>query len=473
MRSRNIGVFCVFAVCMFAQAAYAAALVASAHAAAGGANVSSEGLFSGTDCAGPAVLRLPAPLGGMGMDRTLNGDTPVNCRFTQSATSGSGSGGGAQTSAPFDPAAQQPAVGNLTLDASAGQNLTTATSGGIGASFVQPSAQHAPTVAPSTLGNEHASVDSARSGAPESPGPAIDWPLLIRIGIAVLLGAALIAALVAGAMLARARWFSPRATLARAARRGLRRDEFHLEYQPVFYTRTQKCVGLEVMLRWRNSVHGIRGAEWYMKQLDRTPIAERILDYMFETAATELEALDHSDSLYLIVDVPASMLDSADSIAKLIRIANRLTAKSHVILQMPIDDISDVVSAVAQLRNDRIRVGVSHVRSASPKLEAAARAGCDFVKVDREVMGLEEGARAHQLQEMASAGRRLNMAVVVDGVEGVSQFHAVGRAHIDLAQGFYLGKAISASRFSTFFDEEMRHRKEDAPPRFMHAFQSH
>jgi EAL domain-containing protein (putative c-di-GMP-specific phosphodiesterase class I) len=471
MRSRNIGVFCVFAVCMFAQAAYAAAFVASAHAAAGRANVSGEGAFSGSDCAGPAVLRLPAPLGGMGMNRTLNGDAPFNCRFTPIATSGSG--GGAQTSAPYDPAAQQPAAGNLTLDASAGQNLVTATSGGIGASFVQPSAAHAPGAAPTTADNVHTSAGSARDHAADAPGPAIDWPLLIRVGIAILLGAALIAALVAGALLARARWFSPRATLARAAKRGLRRNEFHLEYQPVFYTRTQKCVGLEVMLRWRNPVHGIRGAEWYMEQLDRTPIAERILDYVFETAATELEALGQSDSLYLIVDVPASMLDSADSIAKLVRMANRLTAKSHVILQMPLDDMSEVVSAVAQLRNDRIRVGVSHVRSASPKLEAAARAGCDFVKVDREVMGLEEGARAHQLQEMASAGRRLNMAVVVDGVEGVSQFHAVGKAHIDLAQGFYLGKAISASRFATFFDDEMRHRKEDAPPRFMHAFQSH
>ncbi|QYD71799.1 EAL domain-containing protein [Paraburkholderia edwinii] len=471
MRSRNIGVFCVFAVCMFAQAAYAAALVASAHGAGGRANVSGEGAFSGSDCAGPAVLRLPAPLGGMGMNRTLNGDAPVNCRFAPIATTGSG--GGAQTSAPYDPAAQQPAAGNLTLDASAGQNLVSATSGGIGTSFVQPSAAHAPAAASATADNIHPSADSARGNAADAPGPAIDWPLLIRIGIAILLGAALIAALVAGVLLARARWFSQRATLARAAKRGLRRNEFHLEYQPVFYTRTQKCVGLEVMLRWRNPVHGIRGAEWYMEQLDRTPIAERILDYVFETAATELEALGQSDSLYLIVDVPASMLDSADSIAKLVRMANRLTAKSHVILQMPLDDMSEVVSAVAQLRNDRIRVGVSHVRSASPKLESAARAGCDFVKVDREVMGLEEGARAHQLQEMASAGRRLNMAVVVDGVEGVSQFHAVGKAHIDLAQGFYLGKAISASRFSTFFDDEMRHRKEDAPPRFMHAFQSH
>ncbi|WP_175114707.1 EAL domain-containing protein, partial [Paraburkholderia solisilvae] len=270
-----------------------------------------------------------------------------------------------------------------------------------------------------------------------------------------------------------ARWFSPRATLARAARRGLRRNEFHLEYQPVFYTRTQKCVGLEVMLRWRNPVHGIRGADWYMEQLDRSPVAEQILNHVFETAAAELAELDHSDSLYLIVDVPASLLDSGDATDKLLRMANQLAEKTHVVLQLPIDDLSEVQSSIAKLRTDKIRVGVSHVRSVSDKLESVARAGCAFMKVDRDVMGLEEGARAHQLQEMASAGRRLNLAVVVDGVEGVSQFHAVGRAHIDLAQGFYLGKAISASRFSTFFDEQMRHRKEDSPPRYMHAFQSH
>jgi EAL domain-containing protein (putative c-di-GMP-specific phosphodiesterase class I) len=457
-------VLCVFAVCMSVRAGYAAAAVTLTQSA-GTASDPINGTFSGTDCAGPAVVRLPAPLGGMGMNQTLGSDAPVTCRFARVA---SGGGGGAQTSAPADPVARQPAAGTFAPDVSAAPEQLSKASGMIGASFVQPSTPHLSTAPPD---GAHASTESVQR--PDSTGPAIDWRLLIRMGIAVLLGAALVGAVIAGAMAARARWFSPRATLARAARRGLRRNEFHLEYQPVFYTRTQKCVGLEVMLRWRNSVHGIRGAEWYMEQLDRSPIAERILNYVFETAAEELKELNQSDSLYLIIDVPASMLESADSIAKLVRMANRLAASTHVVLQLPIDDVSEVLSAVAQLRNDKIRVGVSHVRSVSQKLESVARAGCEFLKVDRDVMGMEEGARAHQLQEMASAGRRLNMAVVVDGVEGVSQFHAVGRAHIDLAQGFYLGKAISASRFSTFFDDEMRHRKEDLPPRFMHAFQSH
>ncbi|MFC0698428.1 EAL domain-containing protein [Paraburkholderia humisilvae] len=452
---------------MSTQAAYAAAAVALTRSAAMASAGHGDRAFSGSDCAGPAVVRLPAPLGGMGMNQTLNTDTRVACRFTHVTSKADGGG---QTSTSTDSTAQPSAAGGIVSDTSVAPNQDVLpASGMMGASFVQPSTPHLSTTPP----DDTQSSTQPVSRDADTPGPALQWGLLIRVGIAILLGAALLGALIAGFLIARARWFSPRATLARAARRGLRRNEFHLEYQPVFFTRTQKCVGLEVMLRWRNSVHGIRGADWYMDQLDRSPIAERILNYVFETAATELEGLNQSESLYLIIDVPASMLESADSIAKLVRMAERLAKASHVVLQLPIDDVTEVLSAVAKVRNDKIRVGVSHVRSASQKLESVARAGCEFVKVDRDVMGLEEGARAHQLQELASAGRRLNMAVVVDGVEGVSQFHAVGRAHIDLAQGFYLGKAISASRFSTFFDDQMRHRKEELPPRFMHAFQSH
>ena len=54
-----------------------------------------------------------------------------------------------------------------------------------------------------------------------------------------------------------------------------------------------------------------------------------------ETAASELEGLNQSESLYLIIDVPASMLESSDAIAKLVRMADRLSKVSHVVLQLP------------------------------------------------------------------------------------------------------------------------------------------
>jgi EAL domain-containing protein (putative c-di-GMP-specific phosphodiesterase class I) len=226
------------------------------------------------------------------------------------------------------------------------------------------------------------------------------------------------------------------------------------------------------MLRWRNTVHGIRGAEWYMEQLERTVVGDGILDFKFDAAAAELAGLEDSASMYVIVDVPGSLLESQASLDRLIRMAKQLTPVCKLVLQFPLDDVAGRLAEIAQLRAAQIRVGVSHVHGASPALDALAGAGIEFLKADREVMSLEEDERAQRLRALASAGKRLAMAVVVDGVEGASQYQAVGRAHIDLAQGFYLGKAIGAARLPAFF-EQVRNAKSNEPPRFMHAFHSH
>jgi EAL domain-containing protein (putative c-di-GMP-specific phosphodiesterase class I) len=182
----------------------------------------------------------------------------------------------------------------------------------------------------------------------------------------------------------------------------LRRDEFHLEYQPVFYTRTRQCVGLEVMLRWRNTVHGIRGAEWYMEQLERTVVGDGILDFKFDAAAAELAGLEDSASMYVIVDVPGSLLESQASLDRLIRMAKQLTPVCKLVLQFPLDDVAGRLAEIAQLRAAQIRVGVSHVHGASPALDALAGAGIEFLKADREVMSLEEDERAQRLRALAS-----------------------------------------------------------------------
>lgn len=437
MRSRYIGVLCVSAVCCLPVRA------APADAAA----------FSGSDCAGPAVLRVPAPLDGSGMDQLVDSSAASACRFTPDQ---------------HDSADAPPTLPSAAHEhAAARARAAAAATASAAQAHLQPQAQiqakHAPPDHPEP---------APQAAANDSLDNHTDTPPLVRIGVMLLSGAALLALLLAGGRLVRTRWFSPRATLERAARRGLRRDEFHLEYQPVFYTRTRQCVGLEVMLRWRNTVHGIRGAEWYMEQLEHTAAGDGILGFKFDTAAAELAALDDSASMYVILDVPGSLLEAPESLERLIRMARQLTPVCKLVLQFPFEQVVGHLPAIARLRAAQIRVGVSHVRAASPALDVLAGAGFEFMKADREVMGLEEEERAQRLRALANAGRRLSMAVVVDGVEGASQYQAVGRAHIDLAQGFYLGKAIGAARLPAFL-EQAHNAKHQEPPRFMHAFHSH
>jgi EAL domain-containing protein (putative c-di-GMP-specific phosphodiesterase class I) len=434
MRSGYIGVLCAVAFCLPARAAPA------------------DAAFSGSDCAAPAVLRVPAPLDGSGMDQVVDTSASSSCLFTPD-----------QSDAAADAPPGRPLASRE--HAAAKARATAAAASAAAASTREAQVPHEATQPP---------PDVAEAPHPEAAADDQADPMsrLLRIGGLALGGAAFLALALACGLFVRARWYSPLATLKRAASRGLRRDEFHLEYQPVFYTRTRQCVGLEVMLRWRNTVHGIRGAEWYMEQLERTVVGDGILGFKFDAAAAELAELDDSASMYVIVDVPGSLLESQASLDRLIRMAKQLTPVCKLVLQFPLDDVAGRLAEIAQLRAAQIRIGVSHVHGVSPALDALAGAGIEFLKADREVMSLEEDERARRLRALASAGKRLAMAVVVDGVEGASQYQAVGRAHIDLTQGFYLGKAIGAARLPAFL-EQVRNAKSNEPPRFMHAFQSH
>ncbi|ABE37035.1 EAL domain protein [Paraburkholderia xenovorans LB400] len=266
--------------------------------------------------------------------------------------------------------------------------------------------------------------------------------LVLTVALLVLFGAS-------GALLY-LRWFSERAILARAVNRGLRRNEFHLEYQPVFYTRTRKCIGLEVALRWKNEAYGLRGEGWYMDKLVDRRSTRKLVAFVLSTAETELAGLANGRKLYLMVNLWKTCLESEECLSLIAATARSFTV-SRLVFQVKADDLPQQLGSLERLRADRVRVALSGIRTTTSLTASALPAGLEFIKIDRDVMGLDEADRLWTLQTIAAAGRQLNIAVIADGVEGSGQYLAVGRARIDLAQGFFLGKAIPVAQLPVFF----------------------
>ncbi|MEW9586228.1 EAL domain-containing protein, partial [Paraburkholderia sp. DGU8] len=87
------------------------------------------------------------------------------------------------------------------------------------------------------------------------------------------------------------RRFGPDARLMRAARAGLRKGEFRLEYQPVVSLRDGRCVGVEALIRWTNPEYGSLGPAHYMSRLEHTALIGPLTRFVLSTAARELGAL--------------------------------------------------------------------------------------------------------------------------------------------------------------------------------------
>ncbi len=277
--------------------------------------------------------------------------------------------------------------------------------------------------------------------------PALSNALLVAF--LVMLAAGLIGLAAVVCVRLRTRFFSPRAILARAAIRGLRRKQFYLEYQPIFYTQRRKCIGIEVMLRWRKSAYGLRGVAWCIGELDSSAVVAKMLRFIVTTAAAELEGIVECRTLYVLVTVPASYLKNDKSAAEMSTMAKAFSS-SRLVLQIAADELPNALDEIANLRDEKVRVAVSDVRASELEVATLTPLRLEFIKLHRDVMALPEDDRIQVLQDIAEKARELDVAVIADGVEGLSQYHALGRSRIELAQGFFLGKALTAARLPAF-----------------------
>ncbi|TDY17143.1 EAL domain-containing protein (putative c-di-GMP-specific phosphodiesterase class I) [Paraburkholderia sp. BL6665CI2N2] len=267
------------------------------------------------------------------------------------------------------------------------------------------------------------------------------WPILVAV-------------LVVGVGWALKRWFRYDKSLLRAARAGLRRGEFHVEYQPVVGVRRAKCVGVEALLRWDNQKYGALGPAHYMEFIDNSSLIGPMTRFVLSRASQELREIGAPKSLYLGVTAPASYLVSSAFIADLGDIGS--LGLPPLILKIGAGSARKfkkrLIPMMAQARDKGMRFALSAVRSTDVGLELPADMSFEMVKIDRDVLGMDPDERSRQLNALTSMGHEIGAVVVVEGIEN-SAHHNVARAsRAEFGQGFFYSRALGASRLKVFIE---------------------
>lgn len=313
---------------------------------------------------------------------------------------------------------------------------------------------------PETL-HQHPLSEDKTADAPSNiqRSPFVISNTFIRFVCAFVFFTALVALLVIAGILVYLHWFSERAILARRVRRGLRNNEFHLDYQPIFYVRTRTCVGLEITLRWKDVTYGPRGEAWFVGKLADDRLATKVTEFILSSAEQDLRDLPGSRRLYLMVTLWGSQLRSDDCLSLLGNGVNSLMPR-RLILQICAEDLPAQLDHVTRLRDENIRIGLCGVQTPAEIDHSRYSGNFEFVKIDRKVLTLEASDRLRALHAIAAVGRQLDVAVIADGVESVGQQETVGQAKIEFAQGFFFGKAVPANQLSTLLSKlDWRHGK--------------
>ncbi|MDN7184564.1 EAL domain-containing protein [Caballeronia sp. SEWSISQ10-4 2] len=338
----------------------------------------------------------------------------------------------------------RPAATPENSDDTAGIARSTLDRGLIACSSRQPCATNGKPLSENTMPAQDNS-----SPAHASAGPDIHrWSPSFWI----LLSTTLIGVLGVLFWLLRKKWFGARETLLRAARSGLKRGEFYLEYQPIVNLRQGKCVGIEALLRWDNVEFGAVGPGHYMPYIEQSSLIGPITRFVLGKVAEEVGQLATAESLYIGVNVPFSQLSHpgfvADLSATIPSVLRRLVLEiSHREFR---DAAPNLLRVIATLRKAGVRFALSGLNPDDGAWRWFNGWSFEMVKMNRAIFHLDAYERSRLLETLITLAHDLDAVLVGEGVEIAAHHDALLAARAELGQGFYYSRALSIGRLESF-----------------------
>jgi EAL domain-containing protein (putative c-di-GMP-specific phosphodiesterase class I) len=249
------------------------------------------------------------------------------------------------------------------------------------------------------------------------------------------------------------RHLTPDAKLIRAAKAGLKRGEFRVEYQPLVSLRDGSCVGVDALIRWDNVVYGQLGPYHYMSRIEQDSFIGPLTRFILSTAARELGPLT-TKSLYIGIKVAARHVESPTFLSDVIGPAESVL--SRLMLHVPEEycarPTKRVLDAVTVLRARGVRIAMSGVTSVETYRGFHKTFRFDLLKIDRRVLALDDSERRQRLAAFVDVARELGSIVVAEGVESAIHHKVVSRSGAEFGQGFFYGRTMVLSLLVTFLN---------------------
>jgi diguanylate cyclase (GGDEF)-like protein len=232
----------------------------------------------------------------------------------------------------------------------------------------------------------------------------------------------------------------------------LERDEFTVELQPRFSTRTRRLIGAEALVRWLHPERGVLAPEAFLDVAEASglivPIGARVL------AAACRHASRWPAPLPVAVNLAPGEFRGA-SIVPLVARALNDAGLPAARLQVEVAETHLAGAAQPQAIDALLRLKESGVavvldRAGAGSLAALRRVPIDGLKLDGDfVRGAAVDARDGQLvAALAALGKRLGVRVIAAGVETEAQLAFVRKAGCAEAQGYLLGRPLAPEAFA-------------------------
>jgi diguanylate cyclase (GGDEF)-like protein len=238
----------------------------------------------------------------------------------------------------------------------------------------------------------------------------------------------------------------------------LERNEFFLQYQPIFDLTSQDVLGIEALIRWQHPTRGVVEPDAFIPIAEDSGLISAIGRWVLHEACRQLAVWQaNGETVGVSVNVSAYQLDRGgltDEVAR--AIGESGVAPGSLTLEITesalMHDVHAATRRLAALKALGVRIAIDDFGTGYSSLAYLRQFPVDALKIDRSFisnLGTSTDAAAI-IHALVQLGKTLSIETLAEGIEDHDQLRQLQREHCDHGQGFLFARPLGADAIAAF-----------------------
>ena len=233
----------------------------------------------------------------------------------------------------------------------------------------------------------------------------------------------------------------------------LANQEFCLFYQPIFDLVSKRIISLEVLLRWQHPTKGLLEAKQFIRLLEKTPFMLPVGEWVLRTACQQVKHWQNKNlpRVPIAVNISALQFENqfiSELIAKIL--AETQLEPAYLELELTestLIESANVIKVMKALKNLGVNLVIDDFGTGYSCLAYLSRLPLSKLKIDRSFINKNQIKKQDKiiLEAIIGLAHRLQLQVIAEGVEDVSQVNLLRSLQVDAVQGYYFSRPLSVN----------------------------
>ena len=227
-------------------------------------------------------------------------------------------------------------------------------------------------------------------------------------------------------------------------------EGFYLLYQPVVDAKTERLIGSEALLRWKNDQYGIVPPDQFIPILESDPLFPELGEWIIrESILAAKQVLSRHPEFIINVNLSYSQLEKPDFVDMLLRILNDLEyPPEHLCLEVTercrLLDLELLKNVLASLKARGIMIALDDFGTGFSSVGILKEIPVDIIKIDRSfVQKIEENdVERNIVWTIANLASIFRAKVCVEGIETGGMRDILKSYQVESFQGYYYAKPL-------------------------------